>query len=212
MLPKIIVAGVYEKELLLSSLGLSIASTMGYEGSVGKIDDLRHFINFGINVSAGSSSLGLIIWDADKLSPECQAVLLKPLEESSDNMCLHLVVSNENGLLPTILSRCVVVDNTKIQNISGKYWKDVLDCFAKGPARCLSLADELEKPEMEKALEEVVAKLKSGLEIEVNKNRLKILKLAIDYLSKIRYTNVNAKLAFANFLIDSWELVKAPGK
>ena len=73
----------------------------------------------------------------------------------------------------------------------------------------MALADDLEKLEMEKALEEVIARLSSGLADEVNQNRLKILKLAIDYLSKIRFTNVNAKLVFGNFLIDSWRLIKA---
>lgn len=208
MLPKIIVVGTYEKETLLSSLGLSIASTMSYEGSEGKIDDLRHFINFGVNVSAGSSGISLVIWDADKLSPECQAVLLKPLEESTTSMCLYLVVRNENGLLATVLSRCVVSNQVTASEVEGVGWKDVLECFTKGPGKCLMLADELEKPEMEKTLEEVIGKLKAGLEIVVNKNRLKILKLAIDCLSQIRFTNVNAKLAFGNFLISSWRLIK----
>ncbi len=209
MLPKILVAGTYEREVLLTSLGLSPSSTMEYEGSEGRIDDLRHFVNFGINVSAGSAEFTLIIWDADRLSHECQAVLLKPLEESTENFCLILVATNENGLLPTIMSRCVVTIYSSMGEVKSSHWKSVLDCFAKGPAKCLALADDLEKPEMEKALEEVISKLKSGLTDEVNRNRLKILKLAIDCLSKIRFTNVNAKLAFGNFLVSSWRLVKA---
>jgi DNA polymerase III delta prime subunit len=209
MLPKIIVAGTYEKDRLLSSLGLSASSTMEYEGSEGKIDDLRHFVNFGINVSAGQTNFSLVIWNADRLSPECQAVLLKPLEDSADNFCLVLVAANENGLLSTIMSRCVVTNYSTIGESTAKYWKNVLECLAKGPAKCLSLADDLEKSEMEKTLEEVIAKLKSGLTNEVNKNRLKILKLAIDSLAKIRFTNINAKLAFGNFLISSWKLVRA---
>lgn len=208
MLPKIIVAGAYEREGLLSLLGLSATSTMGYEGSEGKIDDLRHFVNFGINVSAGSPGMSLVIWDADRLSPECQTVLLKPLEDSSEKMRLFLVAFNENGLLPTVLSRCVVTSHPGKIEKNGVYWKRVLECFAKGPASCLVLADDLEKEEPEKALEEVIARLKTGLTDEVNRNRLKILKLAIDCLSKIRFTNVNTKLSFGNFLINSWRLIK----
>lgn len=209
MLPKIIVAGAYEREVLLSTLGLLAASTMTYEGRVGRIDDLRHFINFGVNVSAGSSDMSLVIWDADRLSPECQTVLLKPLEDSSPELSLYLVATNENGLLPTVLSRCVIVNQFGASEMGTSSWKRVLECFAKGPARSLALADELEKLEMEKALEEVVGKLSSGLTDEVNKNRLKVLKLAIDCLSLIRFTNVNAKLAFGNFLVTSWRLIKA---
>jgi len=187
---------------------LSAASVMSYEGSEGKIDDLRHFINFAVNVSAGSSEMSLVIWDADRLSPECQTVLLKPLEDLSGNLSLLLIATNENGLLPTILSRCVVVNQSGVDGGTG-YWKRILNCFSKGPATCLFLADEMEKADIEKALEEIIVKLKSGLSDEVNKNRLKILKLAIDCLSKVRFTNVNTKLAFGNFLISSWRLIKA---
>lgn len=208
MLPKIIVAGAYKREALLSFFGLSAALVMAYEGSEGRVDDLRHFINFGINVSAGSSDMSLVIWDADRLSPECQAVLLKPLEDASPELCLLLVATNENGLLPTILSRCVVISQPGVEGIKTSYWKSVLECFAKGPAKCLSLADDIEKSEMENALEEVIARLSSGLADEVNKNRLKILKLAIDCLSKVRFTNVNAKLAFGIFLISSWRIIQ----
>jgi DNA polymerase III delta prime subunit len=209
MLPKIIVAGAYEKEVLLGYFGLSSASVMAYEGSDGKVDDLRHFINFGVNVSAGSSEMSLVIWDADRLSPECQAVLLKPLEDASESLTLILVATNENGLLPTVLSRCVVINHRGTDKLKTNYWKSILECFSKGPAKCLALADDLEKLDMERALEEVITKLNLGLSEEVNKNRLKILKLAIDCLSKIRFTNVNAKLAFGNFLICSWRLIKA---
>jgi len=208
MLPKIIVAGTYEREALLSTLGLSTTSTMFYEGSEGKIDDLRHFINFGINVASGMSDTSLLIWDADRLSPECQTVLLKPLEDVSPHLVLLLVAANENGLLPTVLSRCVVTNQVGVERTKTNYWKSILECFAKGPASCLALADSIERMETEKALEEVIVKLKSGLTDEVNKNRLKILKLAIDCLSKIRFTNVNAKLAFGSFLVSSWRIIK----
>lgn len=209
MLPKIVLASTPDRESLLSSLGLSSVSTMNYEGSEGKIDDLRHFINFGVGVSGGFDLLNLVIWDADRLSPECQAVLLKPLEESTEGMCLYLVASNENGLLSTIMSRCVVVDNGLVRKEKKEvYWKKVLECFTQGPAKCLAFADELEKEEMESLLEEMIAKLKSGLDDQVNKNRLKILKLSIECLQRIRYTNVNAKLFFGNFLVSSWKLVR----
>ncbi len=209
MLPKIIVVGTYEREALLSSLGLTTAKTLGYEGGEGKIDDLRRFINFGMNVSEGNESMGLIVWDADKLSPECQAVLLKPLESVSDTMYIYLVASNENGLLPTIISRCLIDYHTELETKNNSYWKEILDCFSKGPSRCLALADEMEKTEMEVALEEMINKLKLGLESSVNKNRLKVLKLSIDCLANLKHTNVNAKLAFGNFLISSWRLVKS---
>lgn len=209
MLPKIIVTNTQEREALLVSLGLLASKVMEYEGSDGKIDDLRRFINFGAGVATGPQGINVVVWDADRLSPECQAVLLKPLEETSENMGLFLIASNENGLLPTILSRCLVTNNLINESGDFVYWKEVLECFSKGPAKCLSWADTLEKNEMEQAVGELIGKLKLGLDSEVNKNRLKILKLAIGCLSVLRSTNVNAKLAFGNFLISSWRLVRS---
>jgi hypothetical protein len=209
MLPKIIVVGTSERQLLLEKLEISPAQLLGFEGSEGKIDDLRHWVNFGVNVVSSSPEISLMVWDADKLSPECQAILLKPLEETLEKVSLFLTVANENGLLPTILSRCVVLNLSSEIVKKQKYWKEIMECLGKGPAWAIDLADKLTKEEMEEALEEVIEKLKTGLESGVSKNRLKVLKLAIDCLSQLRLTNVNAKLAFGNFLISSWKLIKA---
>lgn len=182
---------------------------MSFEGSEGKIDDLRHWVNFGVNVAQNSSDIYMVVWNADRLSPECQTILLKPLEETSEKTKLLLMVANENGLLPTIISRCQIQAVAGEEKEGSRYWKEVMNCFTKGPATGLTLADKLEKEEMELALAEVIEKLKKGLESGVSKNRLKVLKMAIDCLAKLKYTNVNAKLAFGNFLIRSWELIKA---
>ena len=207
MLPKIIVSDEFDREILLKKLGLSIATVMVYEGKEGKIDSLRKFVNFGMNMSSGLEDTNLLIWDADSLSYECQAVLLKPLEDSSKNLSLMLIVRNENNLLPTVLSRCVVTVQAKNNRKKEEYWKNVLECFSKGPASCISFSDGLEKTEIENVLEEIINKLKFGLETSVNKNRLKVLKLAIECLANVRFTNANSKLAFSVFLINSWRLI-----
>lgn len=209
MLPKIVVASTLERGAILKHLGLTKGSVMEYEGAEARVDELRHFVNFGVNVNMGSDGVELIVWDADRLSAECQAVLLKPLEEASENLCLYLVVANENGVLPTVMSRCVSVALSGDELKKDSFWKEILECFSVGPSKCLALADELEKMDMEIALEEVITKLKSGLSKEVNRNRLQVLNLAIDCLAKLRFSNVNAKLAFGNFLISSWKLIKA---
>jgi len=209
MLPKIFVSGAEERAEVIQSIDLLGAKIMSYEGSEAKVDDLRHWINFGVNVVTSSPDISLVIWEADSMSAECQAVLLKPLEETRDETNLILVVKNENGLLPTILSRCVVLGLGKLEKMEPMFWSDMRKCFSEGPSACLDLAENLEKEQMELALEEVMVKLKNGLVEGVSKNRLSVLKLAIDCLAKLRKTNVNPKLAFGNFLISSWKLVKA---
>lgn len=209
MLPKIIVNGVGDREALLRDLSLSPTSIIVFEGNEGKVDDLRHWVNFGTNVAASSPEIGLIVWDADRLSPECQAVLLKPLEETRDKVKLFLVVANENSLLPTILSRCVVESKVTKTKSEEKYIKEMMKCMVNGPAEAIELSEKLTKEEMEVSIEEFIKKVQEGLLKEVNKNRLKILKKAIDCLAKLRFTNVNIKLAYSNFLISSWKLIKA---
>ena len=208
MLPKIIVVGASERQEILTKLAISSAQMMGFEGNDGKVDDLRHWINFGVNVVTSTPEISLVIWDADRLSPECQAILLKPLEETAEKVNLLLVVANENGLLPTILSRCVVESLYLLEIVKQKYWKEVMDSLSSGPAKAIDLSEKLTKEEMETALLEVIEKLKTGLSSGVSKNRLKVLKLAIDCLAKLKYTNVNAKLAFGNFLIRSWKIIE----
>jgi DNA polymerase III delta prime subunit len=209
MLPKIIVAGASERQEILAKLEINPAQMMGFEGADGKVDDLRHWVNFGVNVVTSTPEISLVVWDADRLSPECQAILLKPLEEKTEKVNLLLMATNENGLLPTILSRCLVINLTVAAEGKQKYWKEVIECLTKGPAKAIDLSEKLTKEEMEVVLLEVIEKLKIGLSNEVSKNRLKVLKLAIDCLAKLKNSNINPKLAFGNFLISSWKLVKA---
>ncbi|MBQ7453204.1 MAG: hypothetical protein IJS68_02930 [Clostridia bacterium] len=50
-----------------------------------------------------------VIDDASFLTPEAQNKLLKTLEEPPTNVVLLLVASNDNSILPTIVSRCAKV-------------------------------------------------------------------------------------------------------
>jgi DNA polymerase-3 subunit delta' len=212
MLPKIIVSGALDRQVIKDRLSIYDSSIIALEGSDTKVDTVRHWINFGVNVVNGSPEMSLVVWDADKLSPECQAVMLKPLEESRDETNMYLVVTNENGLLSTVLSRCMVVDLLGQVEDNSMYWKRIRECFVKGPAACLAYADDLDKLEMEQSLEELIKKLKLGLIKEVSKSRLGVIKLAIECLGRLRKSNVNAKLAFGDFLISSWRMVRTTSK
>lgn len=212
MVPKIIVSHSLERQVVYEKILISEKMTLGFDGLGAKVIELRSWINFATNIAVSSPEISLVIWDADRLSQECQGVLLKPLEDLTETTNLFLIVTNENGLLPTILSRCLLENIFDEKLTKSEYWLDIKDCFVKGPDKCLSLAEKLEKNEMENALEELIFKLKDGLNKEVSKNRLAVIKKAIDCLAIIRDTNVNAKLAFGNFLISSWRMVRAPAK
>lgn len=84
---------------------------VGHEksSSIG-IDDVRTQINGSIQVKPYSSEYKIYIVDeAEKMTVEAQNALLKTIEEPPSYGILMLLTTNLGKLLPTILSRCVVL-------------------------------------------------------------------------------------------------------
>lgn len=80
------------------------------KASIG-VDDIRLQINSDILVKPYSSKYKIyIIDDADKLTEQAQNALLKTIEEPPAYGVILLLTSNINVLLPTILSRCVLLN------------------------------------------------------------------------------------------------------
>ena len=71
-------------------------------------DDVLPFIDRLSMGAYGRHIIG-IIDEADVLSEICQNKLLKTLEEPEEGAVIILAVTNRDNLLPTVLSRCVVV-------------------------------------------------------------------------------------------------------
>jgi hypothetical protein len=209
MLPKIIVAVAFPRLELLKQNDLWENQVLSFEGSEAKVVEFRRWLYTGINVTQTRSELSLLIWNADQLSPECQAVLLKPMEEMGKKARLILVVENENQLSPTILSRGVIEYQVYENLAQESQWSAVRKCWSSGPAACVALADRVTKEGAVVMLEEVILKLKTSLSDEVNKKRLSILSLAIDCLHELKQTNINYKLSLDNFLITSWRMIKS---
>lgn len=209
MLPKIAVTVAEDRSMLLNQIGLSENYIMTFEGAGAKVAELRKWIYSSINIARQKPELALVVWGADQLNPECQAVLLKPMEELTEKVNLVLVVENENQLSPTILSRGVVERYAGDKKMTENYWTEVRKCWSSGPAACIAYTDQLTKEEMVPLLEEVIQKLSTGLTTEVNKKRLEILDLALGSLSELKQTNINHKLSLDNFLISSWRMIKA---
>ena len=209
MVPKIIVAKYAEKSELYPLLNILSKNTIEYDGSEAKIDDLRTWILFAINSVRRNSNLNILIWDADLLSPDCQAILLKPLEELESGICLLLIVSSESKMLPTILSRCLVESLGEKVEEESKYWNEVRKCWASGPAACIAFSDTLDRDEAKMMIREVIVRMKSSLDTEITAKRLLVIENALTCLSDLEGTNVNQKLTVDNFLIGSWKLIKA---
>ena len=75
------------------------------------VDDIRVQVNSDIQIKPFSSPYKIYIIDtAEKLTEQAQNALLKTMEEPPEYAVLLLLVNNINLILPTILSRCVVLN------------------------------------------------------------------------------------------------------
>lgn len=75
------------------------------------VDDIRAQVNSDIQIKPFSSPYKIYIIDtAEKLTEQAQNALLKTMEEPPEYAVLLLLVNNINLILPTILSRCVVLN------------------------------------------------------------------------------------------------------
>jgi len=80
------------------------------KNSIG-VDEIRTRINADIMVKPYQGPYKIyIIEEADKMTENAQNALLKTIEEPPEYAVIILLCSNINTLLPTILSRCVVLD------------------------------------------------------------------------------------------------------
>lgn len=74
------------------------------------VEDIRLQVNSDIQVKPYNSPYKIyIIDDADKLTEQAQNALLKTIEEPPEYAVILLLVNNISVILPTILSRCVLL-------------------------------------------------------------------------------------------------------
>jgi len=81
------------------------------------VDDIREQINNDIAIKPYSSPWKIyIINEGEKMTPQAQNAILKTLEEPPEYAVIMILVNNLNTLLPTVLSRCVVLDMKPVQD------------------------------------------------------------------------------------------------
>lgn len=80
------------------------------------VDDIREQLNNDIQIKPYSSEYKVyIVSDANKMTEQAQNALLKTVEEPPSYAVILLLTDNVHALLPTIQSRCVIL-NTKPLN------------------------------------------------------------------------------------------------
>ncbi|MBO5282065.1 MAG: DNA polymerase III subunit delta [Lachnospiraceae bacterium] len=123
------------------------------------VDDIRTQVNNDVAIKPYSSRYKVyIINEAEKMTPQAQNAILKTLEEPPEYAVILLLVSNLNTLLPTILSRCVVLNMKPVRDELVKnylmeqlqvpdYKADVCVAFARGnlgKAKALASSEDFE--------------------------------------------------------------------
>lgn len=123
------------------------------------VDDIRVQINNDVAIKPYSSPYKIyIVNEAEKMTQQAQNALLKTLEEPPEYAVILLLTSNVNALLPTILSRCVVLNMKPVADEKVRrflmeemqvpdYKADVCVAFARGnvgKAKALASSEEFE--------------------------------------------------------------------
>jgi DNA polymerase-3 subunit delta' len=93
------------------------------------VEDIRLQINQDVYIMPYSSTYKIyIINEAEKMTPQAQNALLKTLEEPPEYVVILLLTSNVNALLPTIISRSVVLHMRPVQEkLVKQYLMDKLE-------------------------------------------------------------------------------------
>lgn len=128
------------------------------------VDDIRTQVNNDVEIKPYSSPYKIyIINEAEKMTPQAQNAILKTLEEPPEYVVILLLTTNVNALLPTILSRCVLLNMKPVadeqvrkflmeQEKVPDYKADVCVAFARGnigKAKLLASSEDFENVKAE---------------------------------------------------------------
>ncbi len=142
------------------------------------VDDIRSQINADVAIKPYNCPKKVyIINEGEKMTVQAQNALLKTLEEPPEYVVLLILTTNVEYLLPTILSRCVVLNMKPAKDRQIKkflmetmgvpdYKADICVAFARGnvgKARLLANSEEFDKVK-----EEAIILLKNINEMEIN--------------------------------------------
>lgn len=124
------------------------------------VEDIRAQINNDIVIKPYSSPRKVYIMnEGEKMTPQAQNALLKTLEEPPEYAVILILTTNVDALLPTVLSRCVVLNMKPVADKAVKkflmeelkvpdYKADICVAFARGnigKAKMLAASEEFDK-------------------------------------------------------------------
>ena len=154
------------------------------------VEDIRGQINNDIGIKPYSSPRKIYIMnEGEKMTPQAQNALLKTLEEPPEYAVILILTDNVEALLPTVISRCVVLNMKPVSdNLVKKYLMEGLSVpdykanicvsFARGnigKAKLLASSEEFEKVK-----DEAITLVKYINDMEINEI-VKAIKKIMEY-------------------------------
>ncbi len=146
-------------------------------GTIG-VDDIRRQINSDVAIKPYQGPKKIyIINEGEKMTVQAQNALLKTLEEPPEYAVILILTANVSALLPTVLSRCVLLNMKPVRDSQIKeylmktmeipdYKANICVAFARGnvgKARLLAKSEEFDKVK-----EEAITLLKYINEMELS--------------------------------------------
>lgn len=146
-----------------------------YEKSGIGVDEIREQINDDIDIKPYSSRYKIyIVADSEKMTVQAQNALLKTIEEPPEYAIIILLTTNADMFLPTILSRCVLLNIRPVKEETIKnqlmseygvsnYEANVAAVFSGGnPGKAVKLATSEEFKELKQHVVGMLMSLERG--------------------------------------------------
>ncbi len=142
------------------------------------VEDIRGQINSSVAIKPYSGPKKIyVISESEKMTVQAQNALLKTLEEPPGYAVIILLTTNVDALLPTIVSRCILLNMKPVPDKAVKkflmqtmeipdYKADICVAFARGnvgKAKLLAASEEFEK-----VRDEAISLLKNIGNMEIN--------------------------------------------
>jgi DNA polymerase III delta prime subunit len=177
--------------------------SQGKQITINQIREIKKLIIF-----AEKDPLLILINRFDLANFEAQNAFLKTLEEKSDKKIIVLTVENINKLIPTVISRCKIVDltnkKTQLNNIPVNDQIAKLLQMVKSNTQFSflgnNLIDNINGEKAGEIIKDIITILKNNL-IEKDQSAVFLIKEGLKIKKLIEENNINPQLAIDNYLI-----------
>lgn len=175
-----------------------------FDGKLVTVKEIREYFTGASKRPLDDNDMHLVITGAENISQEVANTMLKILEEPPAYLYIHLITTNEEQVIATIVSRCHRVRHShqNVSSISGDITAPTTDSDSDLPNwETMSLRQKLDWSDEISKSDDINQKLMAWALSEKQKGNIdfayKVEKLA----TKMTSANVNKRLCLDNFIL-----------